>query len=146
MKNSNNIQGRNYIPLHTAYPVAPLTGEQSAVMFTMLTEPEREMPKEVIESFPYKVIAKRLDAAGVEVHTHVIAFIAMTLANNPGQCVMYAHSLFQLYRQNGFVDVKVLCEAYPMGFPTEAAMNESWESQKGNHPAGNWLDTAEAWT
>ena len=102
--------------------------------------------KEEPQFASYQILSNRLEWAQVEVSFWVKLFLS-TLCSSPGNCVLYAYACADIYhRQGRSVTMTELANAFPMGFPTDKALQDCWEAQK--HPAkriDNGYDRLEYW-
>jgi hypothetical protein len=84
--------------------------------------------------FPGQILSKRLSQPGRETPiTQAVAVFVLLSCNSPGLVVLWALMLYRLHRKNAGLPVTMqsLAFAFPMGFPTAAAMGALWDSQKG---------------
>lgn len=132
-----------------------MTEEQSRdfVMCFLEENQDKKMSEEAMSKlendFSYKLMSKRLKMAKVPVSIWALLFLT-TLCNSPGKLVMYAYVCCIIFKKNGRgVTIQDLAEEFPVGFPTEDATRECWDSQKGLEHGiknvDNLLDTREPW-
>lgn len=58
--------------------------------------------------------------------------VAAMQCKNPGTAVMWAFTLNRMFQVDKKpVDMKVLANAFPVGFPTDEGLEEIWVAQKG---------------
>lgn len=139
--------------------VRPMTHDEAQI-FMLMSMAEKFDPllqnfgdgaKEALEgSFQFKVLVARLKSLGAEVGTQVsrplVTFLACNVTS-PGVLVMWAHALTRLHQTlNGkMVTMTNFAEAFPLGLPTDDALNAAWDAQKGIGGAyDNFLDTVTA--
>lgn len=125
--------------------VRPMSDDESRafVQCVMAEKKEIPAPSDLLESFGYQVIRKRLDIGEIPVSDWAIAFLTL-LCDTPGKLVMYAYACVEVYRNiRRKVTLEDTAEVFPMGFPKDEALNECWDSQKVED--GNLLDKREPW-
>ena len=111
--------------------------EQNANIFLrmMMVDKEPVDIPELKEEFLFKVIDSRAKFLGLEM-TDAAKIFLMFLCQSPGNIVMY---LCALRSRETKVDMSVLTNYFPMGFPDEASLSEMWDAQKG-HVNGEKVD------
>lgn len=92
--------------------------------------------------FPGKLLWSRLISYGegkpVEVSVGV-TIVVISQCQTPGLVVLWAFTLNRLGKMTGKpVDIQVLSNTFPMGFPDEKGEDEIWDAQKGV----NWGENA----
>lgn len=95
---------------------------------------------------PVKIIADRLATAtpDVEYTQAVITFLG-ALSETPGDCVMFAYSLYRetIKRGHAIGTRQLAMDIIPMGAPNRDVLSAFWDSQKDG--SRNRLDFKEAW-
>lgn len=131
--------------------VQPMRPMQSQAFISM-TFVERDetackgLEGDLNKDFLYQVMAKRAEYYGLKYTVPLLAFVRY-LCNSPGVWVMWIHALKRLEIKNGgkTVNIEALAHAFPVGFPTDAALSTLWNEQKGLDGAvDNYLDTVAA--
>jgi hypothetical protein len=127
----------------------PMTPSQTEMMMKLMLMPG--LPGAMLadmrqKSLAFAIIESRLEAVDAEVAPQVQVFISMK-CKSPGDAVMWAYTLTVMYVNHGRqVDLGMLAEEFPMGFPTEKAASEIWDSQKQEGaPLGNGYDQMDQW-
>jgi hypothetical protein len=71
-----------------------------------------------------------------------------TLCKTPGECVLWAWTLANLYSQRKTaITLERWCHAFPTGIPTDAAKRRIWRMQKSPIKGeDNLLDKVETWS
>lgn len=130
--------------------IQPMTPLQSQAFISMnFVERDATASKgiegDLNKDFLYQVMAKRAEYYGLKYTVPLLAFVRY-LCNSPGTGVMWVHALKRLEIKNGKqVDIEALSHAFPVGFPTDAALSTLWNAQKGIGGAvDNYLDTVAA--
>lgn len=102
-----------------------------------------QLEKDLSKDFLFQVLKSRADAYKLDYSIPLMVFIAILSAGRPGTAVMWVHALLRLQQTTKQkVTLTSLAVAYPVGFPTEATLQEMWDSQKGIGGAvDNYLDT-----
>ena len=114
-------------------------------------EPELEKLIEGNAPFPTKIFISHLSNRSPETKMSVgaLAFLAFVHLRNPGNAVMWAYTVHRIAETTDFketVDLTVLTQFFPSGFPTESTMEIAWDDQKGGDAiGGNLLDISETW-
>ena len=105
-----------------------------------------------MDVFVFAIFAQRLKAAQVENvrYSYFTVLFLASLCTTPGAAVLWAWSLFRATVKGGAekaITVYRLADSFPMGFPTDEAIHEAWDAQKGEPGSGidNRLDRSEAW-
>lgn len=103
-----------------------------------------------MDVFVFAVFAQRLKAAKIENvrYSYFTVLFLASLCTTPGEAVLWAWSLFRATaKADKAIKVYDLADSFPMGFPTEEAIHEAWDAQKGEPGSGidNRLDREEAW-
>jgi hypothetical protein len=138
-------------------PLPPMTKEQTEV-YLMLALPEmRNQAKEPAidvdadqTPFVLKIIESRLRWAGIadKVSFGAKVFVA-GLCDRPAKAVMWCYTFAHMLQLGAEkVNMKVLTNHFPMGFPTEEVQEACWDAQKGHvHgvKADNLMDKEEWW-
>jgi hypothetical protein len=98
------------------------------------------------EPFLLRVLRKRLEWAGGEYSTNAI-LLASSMCRNLGQTVIWAYSLYRLWREHGPVTLEMVQRDPIAGRkPTEKGYSRLWEAQKqAGAPLGNLLDDPRTW-
>ena len=100
------------------------------------------------KSWVFKVMISRLTALSeAEISPWALMLIGSML-DTPAKAVLWAYTLDLIYVDNGRKEVTIdtVTKHFPMGFPTEAAYCEIWNSQKmKDAPNGNWIDSLESY-
>lgn len=142
---------KHYIPslLDTKH-IQPMDRRQSEIFFqaTILeaSKGKQEFTSEIAKEFGEigKVFYKRLEAYGGKATIGAVVVCAAMADGLPGNMVMYAHTISRLYKLDGkVVDVGVLANVFPTGFPNERGLSDVWDAQKGkgwDEPVDNMLD------
>lgn len=123
-------------------PQKPLSEEMSYCFLNMLTfeNTKSEIPDEVKNKFLYKVIDGRARQIGLDITNPAKVFL-MFLTKSPGAAVMYLYAL----RSKGVsCSMDSIADLFPAGFPSEAALEDLWDQQKGASngvPVDNCLDS-----
>lgn len=120
-----------------------------------------KMEEEISDkSFCYKVLTKRLEAveSANEVSFPVKTLCGAVLSNTPGLAVMWAYTLHYIRVAEGKkVNMEVLTNWFPNGYPTKRAIEEAWSAQKmaiiepernrlrAPMAPDNWVDYFEFW-
>lgn len=104
--------------------------------------PEKEKPQ------LYRIIESRTRACfTMEIKDPRVIIFLMQISKNPGNAIMYL-AFFQWYcykNNKPVLTIEDICEAFPMGFPSEDDMLKVWDSQKvkkeqGHNNEGNFSD------
>lgn len=136
-----------FLALGKAQNVQPMTVDQSKAFINMnFLERDEQSAKGLAAAmsndFLWQVISKRADLYKLKYTVPMLVFVRF-LCSNPGTAVMWVHALKRLELKQGVtVNMEVLAHAFPMGFPTDAALHKLWDEQKGLGEAkDNYLDT-----
>jgi len=91
-----------------------------------------EFDEETAKEHPMmNLLYKRLRWAKVPVSLPLGLFIA-SISKTPGVAVMWTYTLKKMHQKyNKMLTTTELSYCFPMGFPTEDAMHEIWQGQKG---------------
>lgn len=106
------------------------------------------LPKEIIESFPFQVMKKRLVSHyGKQVATDsVLAFLSIGVASSVGEVVMYAGAVAAMYAEHHgehIITMEDVADKFAMGFPSKDTLEVIWEMQKIG--GDNSLDRSDMW-
>lgn len=100
--------------------------------------------------FAAQVMERRLTVMSPK--THISLGVAVMLSylckGNPGRAVLWAYTMHRLSAKHDWkmITMTELAHAFPIGFPTDKAFMELWDSQKSNvADSDNLLDVAETW-
>jgi len=95
---------------------------------------------------PYAIIRGRLEGAKVDIDPW-LQMLCASFSSTPGRAVLWAYTLAELChrKDGGRVMVSDFAEFFPMGVPTEEALDKCWDAQKGDGPLGNLMDKKESW-
>lgn len=107
------------------------------------------------EEFPIRIMRARVHGFKKQVSAPLALFLC-SLCENAAHVVQWAHTLFLLAQRNPGKVVTFDEWAIPFGdgVPTQAAMLEAWDAQKGKYEGNivtpgistdNFLDSVEAW-
>lgn len=122
-------------------PTEAMSSDLSGVFFRMMmVDGEPVDIPQLKEEFLYKVIESRAKHIGLELSDSAKIFL-MFLCQSPGNVVMY---LCALRSKEKRVDMAVLTNYFPMGFPNENSLGDLWDAQKGyvnGEKCDNCLDT-----
>lgn len=115
-----------------ASPVRQMTHSE-AELFIAITMNQRsgknkQVPAEVAEHISYKIIEQRAGYVGLKIDPWAIVWL-MHLSKSPGECVMWVYALRCRKQEVKFED---FTDWFPFGFPTDAALRDCWEAQKGS--------------
>lgn len=134
MKNKLAIKWHGLVECKTA----PMP-DKTSMAFLNLSLMEKSgipdgMEAEIEEkSLAYKILNQRLKVVGgsdQEITFAVKCFVTL-MCDNPGKAVMWAFTLHYIrVVEKAKVDMSVLAEWFPMGFPTDQSMHEAWDAQK----------------
>lgn len=108
-----------------------------------------EIDKGLDTSRGFKILEKRLEAAGVEVTLPLMMFLT-SLCDKPGMVVVWAYTLnvIRVTRNvEGPVGTSEFAHAFPMGIPTDDVYQAAWNEQKVNDdsPTKNLVDNFKNW-
>jgi hypothetical protein len=108
----------------------------------------KDLEQECRKDFGYNVFLDRAESLDLKITTYAGIFIA-SLCQSPGEAVMWAHGLRaqQIKKNLPEIDMGVLSEIFPFGFPTREGLNSVWDNQKGHFlgvPVDNLLDVVDA--
>ena len=119
------------------------------------SNPPPDMVEELMRQAAPSIITSRISHAGVPwekvVNLPALLFLStMDTMRSPGQCVMWAYTLLYMYAKYGRqVNIDLLSNVFPNGFPTLESYDEMWDKQKGHNmkidKLDNYLDTSECW-
>lgn len=136
-----------FLALGKSSDIQRMTGKQTQAFISMdFLERDKVaqqgMVADLKDHFGWNVIQKRADFYKLKYTIPMLAFVC-TLCDSPGKAVMWVHALKRLELKQGVtVNMEVLAHAFPMGFPTDAALHKLWDEQKGLGEAkDNYLDT-----
>lgn len=143
MTNATATKTKNYIPQWSAWcekfkNLPPhkkgMDKDESKIFIRLvISEVANEIfPDEVKETFMYQVIDKRFTSLGVLATEQAITFLAF-ISKNPGKAVMFAHYLVwcKINRQHqGPINMDLISNVFPWGFPTEDQLHILWKAQK----------------
>lgn len=92
----------------------------------------REFIPEVFNHPILQIMESRLNRAGGGAMDEVLILVAsLEGMNSPAKAVMWAYTLYALWEHHQKpVDLTILSNNFPNGFPTEEQYNESWNRQK----------------
>ena len=117
--------------------------------------PEANLREGLLREPIPKIISSRITWAGLPwdevVSFSVLAFIScLDVMENPGQCVLWAYTLLYMRASEGeVIDMNLLSQWFPNGFPSEERYSEAWDQQKGYElkidNCDNFLDRKEWW-
>lgn len=135
--------------LLTTQDVRQMTLEETKILITLVSRPDFTIPwDEGMVPQACGIARAHATVRGVEITDQNYLMIA-AICDRPGTVVMYVAAMAALNAKLGHTATLTdLCEAFPVGFPTEEALTKIWDGQKvhdGNGP-DNWLDRDEAWT
>lgn len=79
-----------------------------------------------------------------------LAIFTLAISDRPGTIVLWAYTYHQMYRELGrMVTIDDFANVFPMGIPTEKAMEQIWEDQKaytrGEKSNRNLIDDKVNW-
>ena len=106
----------------------------------------------LMEKAPFllKILLNRagIFAHEMEMNIMVPTFLS-SISKTPGEAVMWAYTLYKLWLEIGVpITMVELTNKFPQGFPSESAMEEIWNSQKGRSngiDVDNMLDYEKYW-
>lgn len=129
------------------YPVVPLANDESQILILLLLHKEElvgRMKTDLANEFMYNVLVKRLEFFNVKVEDAVVcALLVLTRMSTPGRAALYVHTLAHLSKDKEQYTVEDLCSDFPMGFPSDDALDDAWVAQK---PQGaNLVDMRESY-
>jgi hypothetical protein len=108
--------------------------------------PERAM--HLKEDPIFLIMQGRLDWAGIEVTFPAMMVLGELSRGRPGTCVMLAYLACAICEKNNTKRLLIdqLVAEFGLVYPSEKAMQECWEGQKGRgERCGNKLDNPENW-
>lgn len=109
-------------------PVESMSEDLDGIFFRMMmVDGEPVDIPQIKEEFLFKVIDSRAKYLGLDMTDSAKIFL-MFLCQSPGNVVMY---LCALRTKAQKVDMSVLTNYFPMGFPNEESMGRLWDLQKG---------------
>lgn len=127
--------------------INPMTVEQSKAFISMnFMERDKQawagLQADLTKDFLFQVIQKRADLYKLKYTLPMLVFVRF-LCDSPGKAVMWVHALKRMEQNvGGEVSMTTLAYAFPLGFPTDAALNKLWDAQKGlGDTVDNYLDT-----
>ena len=135
------------LKLLNQYPVVPLANDESQILILLLLHKEELVPQmkaDLANEFMYNILVKRLEFFNVKVEDDVVcALLALTRMSTPGRAALYVHTLAYLSKDKEQYTVEDLCSDFPMGFPSDEALDNAWVAQK---PQGvNLVDMRESY-
>ncbi len=99
--------------------------------------------------FASQVFFGRLEFSHTPVSMAVGAFLSYLSKGSPGNAVMWAYAMNRLYKEKRqTINMSLLADAFPWGFPSEDEQIRLWRAQKGemhNSECDNMVDQAETW-
>ncbi len=135
------------LKLLNQYPVVPMGNDESQILMVMLIRKEElvtQIKADLANEFMYNVLVKRLEFFNVKVEDAVVcALLVLTRMSTPGRAALYVHTLAHLSKDKEQYTVDDLCSDFPMGFPSDEALDDAWVAQK---PEGaNLVDMRESY-
>jgi hypothetical protein len=129
-----------------------MTEDQSMVFMTAMMAEKKmdELPDELLD-WPIQLMVARLKPNNIPVSLWTLFFLSSLCPNrfHPAKLVMYAHACVEIYKKvKEEVNIEHVANEFPFGFPSDKAMREIWEGQKGFNnqmDCDNILDTPESW-
>lgn len=136
-----------FLALGKSNDVKPMVIEQSKAFISMnFLERDEQATKgalsEIRADFLWNVMEKRAQLYKLNCTIPMLMFVRF-LCDSPGKGVMWVHALKRLEQKTptGKVTMETLAHAFPVGFPTDAALQKLWDEQKGLGDAvDNYLD------
>lgn len=136
-----------FLAVGNSKDINPMTVEQSKAFISMnFLERDRQawvgLQADLSKDFLWNVLQKRADVYKLKYTVPMLAFVRF-ITDSPGKAVMWVHALKRLEQNiKGEVSMTTLAYAFPIGFPTDAALSKLWDEQKGIGGAvDNYLDT-----
>ena len=124
--------------------------ESRIFILLCLNEGAKDIHEDIVNSFLFQVLKKRLQHFQTPVTDHLIAFISLII-DNPAKAVMWAYTLNKMYKKRQQkIDIKIFSdyEYFADGIPTEEEYKRIWGSQKVKSEftkSDNALDDPENW-
>ena len=135
------------LKLLNQYPVVPMANDESQFLMVMLMHKEElvaQMKADLAHEFMYTVLVKRLEFFNVKVEDAVVcALLALTRMSTPGRAALYVHTLTYLSKDKEQYTLDDLCSDFPMGFPSDEALDDAWVAQKSQ--GANLVDMRESY-
>lgn len=113
-------------------------------------ERAKDIHEDIVNSFLYQILKKRLQYFDVPVTEHLIAFISLII-DRPAKAVMWAYTLNRMFKERQReIDIKIFSDYgyFADGIPTEEEYQRIWDSQKvkSEFPkSDNALDDPDYW-
>ena len=114
-----------------------------------------EMMQELERDFSFRVLKQRLGWAGFARDTvvtpeAVLLLLTQDCIENPAQLVLWAYTLLYIHAsEKEVVDINLLAQWFPYGFPTPERYHEIWDKQKGHElkveNCDNFIDRPDWW-
>lgn len=133
-------------------PTFPMGARDSELLVRLLLGGDLVIPQEE-KPFLIQVIEKRVEHCFTyTINSKAVAFIA-ALTENPGTAIMYltyfqyVSKQFRKQATDKLVTLELICEVFPMGFPSKEDLHNLWDSIKvkcSNGGSDNLLDYASA--
>lgn len=120
--------------------VEPMSDNLSkAFLITAMAEMRNgAVPSSLEKSFIYQVLDKRAEFIGLKLNKYAKVLLTL-IADRPGTIVMYLCYLKSKQDPGTEFTCEQLARTFPMGFPTDKALEKLWDSQKVG--GDNLLDT-----
>lgn len=146
----------NLVKTNDGTKIRPMTDSESRLFLTLMFQQDvvgtpEELRAGLVEKFgkdaeifQLSVMLQRLEyARPIQSYSlHSILFVC-DISDRVGVVVQWAYTLFEETRKAGqVVDMKLLADLFPNGFPTSSGYEEVWDEQKIG--GANWLDLPEA--
>lgn len=136
-----------FLALGKTTDIKPMTTDESKAFISMtFMERDRQawagLQADLTKDFLFQVIQQRADMYKLKYTLPMLVFVRF-ICDSPGKAVMWVHALKRMEQDNhGEVSMNTLSYAFPMGFPTDAALHKLWDAQKGlGDSVDNYLDT-----
>ena len=128
------------------YPTRPMNQEEMKFfMDVTMSKPITDVNlREEILKIPICKIMDLRFPDGFQIELKLLLFVADLTEGNPAKAVMWAYTLYK----NNIKTFDEWVHAFPMGFPTDEAYNQFWDSQKVRDDyegSDNLLDRRETW-
>lgn len=118
--------------------------------------PEASLRDGLMQEMSTQIIVKRIEGSTGLQWEEVVSFSALAficcleVIENPAQCVLWAYTLVYMRASEGeVVDMNLLAQWFPVGFPPADYYREMWDKQKGHElkveNCDNFLDRGEWW-
>lgn len=110
--------------------IGPMDDEMTRIFLavTMAEMKNGDVPS-LEDQFLYKVLDKRAEFIGLKLNKYIKVLLTL-LSRSPGVVVMYLYYLKSKQHPGTELTVEQIARTFPMGFPTEKALEKLWDSQK----------------